>query len=52
ACVIIWILTQGTIIPHVFQLQASLAMLQQCDSVIIAGTCARKMLCLLILMLL
>ncbi|KAF9226186.1 hypothetical protein BS17DRAFT_684743, partial [Gyrodon lividus] len=38
--------------PCVFQLQASLAILQQCDSVIIAGTGSGKTLCLLIPMLL
>ncbi|KAF9234844.1 P-loop containing nucleoside triphosphate hydrolase protein, partial [Melanogaster broomeanus] len=52
ACLIIWILTRGTVVPRVFQLQASLAMLQQRDSVIIAGTGAGKTLCLLIPMLL
>ena len=52
ACLIIWILTQGTIVPHVFQIQASLAMLQRCDSVITAGTGSGKTLCLLIPMLL
>lgn len=51
-CLIIWILTRGTIVPHIFQLQASLAMLHHCDTVIFAGTGAGKMLCLLIPMLL
>ena len=52
ACLIIWILTQGTIVPRVFQIQASLAMLQRHDSVITTGTGSGKTLCLLIPMLL
>ncbi|KIK83528.1 hypothetical protein PAXRUDRAFT_93392, partial [Paxillus rubicundulus Ve08.2h10] len=45
-------ITRGTVVPHIFQLQASLAMLQQCDSVIISGTGSGKTLYLLIPMLL
>ncbi|KIK78701.1 hypothetical protein PAXRUDRAFT_126893, partial [Paxillus rubicundulus Ve08.2h10] len=40
------------VVPRVFQLQASLAMLQQRDSIIMAGTGSGKTLCLLIPMLL
>jgi ATP-dependent helicase YprA (DUF1998 family) len=52
ACLIIWVLTRGAVVPRVFQLQASLAMLQQRDSIIMAGTGSGKTLCLLIPMLL
>ncbi|KIK77065.1 hypothetical protein PAXRUDRAFT_167949, partial [Paxillus rubicundulus Ve08.2h10] len=48
ACLIVLLLTDGCVIPHVFQLEASLAMLHQCDCVIIAGTGSGKTLCLLI----
>jgi hypothetical protein len=52
ACVIVWVLTEGRVIPRVFQLKASLATLHQRDSVIIAGTGSGKTLCLLIPLLL
>ncbi|KIJ04693.1 hypothetical protein PAXINDRAFT_94430, partial [Paxillus involutus ATCC 200175] len=52
ACVIIYILTSLKIVPHVFQLQASLVILNGRDTVITAGTGSGKTLCLLIPMLL
>ncbi|KAF8834573.1 hypothetical protein BDN67DRAFT_873768, partial [Paxillus ammoniavirescens] len=52
ACLVIWVITRGTVVPRIFQLQASLAMLRRRDNVIIAGTGSGKMLCLLIPMLL
>ncbi|KAF8834598.1 hypothetical protein BDN67DRAFT_871425, partial [Paxillus ammoniavirescens] len=52
ACLIIWVLTRGALVPHVFQLQASLTMLQQRGSIIMAGTGSGKILCVLIPMLL
>lgn len=52
ACMIVWVVTEGRVIPHAFQLKASLAMLHQQDSVIIAGTGSGKTLCLFIPLLL
>ncbi|KIK80520.1 hypothetical protein PAXRUDRAFT_119570, partial [Paxillus rubicundulus Ve08.2h10] len=48
ACLIVLLLTDGCVIPCIFQLEASLAMLHQHDCVIIAGTGSGKTLCLLI----
>ncbi|KIK72917.1 hypothetical protein PAXRUDRAFT_96099, partial [Paxillus rubicundulus Ve08.2h10] len=48
ACLIALLLTDGCVIPRIFQLEASLAMLHQCNCVIIAGTGSGKTLCLLI----
>ncbi|KIK72778.1 hypothetical protein PAXRUDRAFT_40049, partial [Paxillus rubicundulus Ve08.2h10] len=47
-CLIVLLLTDGCVIPCVFQLEASLAMLHQCNCVIIAETGGGKTLCLLI----
>ncbi|KIJ04989.1 hypothetical protein PAXINDRAFT_103947 [Paxillus involutus ATCC 200175] len=52
ACLIICFLTSSTIVPRVFQLQASIATLNQHDTIITAGTGSGKTLCLLIPMLL
>ncbi|KAF9221685.1 hypothetical protein BS17DRAFT_653474, partial [Gyrodon lividus] len=52
ACVIIYILSSSMIIPCVFQLQASLAILNSRDTIITAGTGSGKTLCVLIPMLL
>ena len=52
ACMIVWVVTKGCVIPHVFQLKVSLAMLHQCDSLIIASIGSGKTLCLLIPLLL
>ncbi|KAF9221447.1 hypothetical protein BS17DRAFT_640606, partial [Gyrodon lividus] len=52
ACVTIYILTSSTIVPRVFQLQASLAILNGRDTIITAGTGSGKTLCVLIPMLL
>ena len=52
ACMIVWVVTKGCVIPHVFQLKVSLAMLHQCNSLIIAVTGSGKILCLLIPLLL
>ncbi|KIK74964.1 hypothetical protein PAXRUDRAFT_100817, partial [Paxillus rubicundulus Ve08.2h10] len=48
ACLIVSLLTDGCVIPCIFQLEASLAMLHQHDCVIIARTGSGKTLCLLI----
>ncbi|KIK73450.1 hypothetical protein PAXRUDRAFT_178376, partial [Paxillus rubicundulus Ve08.2h10] len=48
ACLIVSLLTDGCVIPCIFQLEASLAMLDQHDCVIIAKTGSGKTLCLLI----
>jgi ATP-dependent helicase YprA (DUF1998 family) len=45
SCLSIWIVTKGSVIPRVFQVQALVAMLSQRDSVIIAGTGTGKTLC-------
>ena len=52
ACLIVYRLTLCTIVPRVFQLQSSLAMLNQRDTMITAGTGSGKTLCQLIPMLL
>jgi ATP-dependent helicase YprA (DUF1998 family) len=52
ACLLIYLLTSFTVVPHVFQLRASLAMLNGRDTIIIAGTGSGKTLCLLIPLLL
>ncbi|KIJ57528.1 hypothetical protein HYDPIDRAFT_171650, partial [Hydnomerulius pinastri MD-312] len=52
ACLIIYFLTSTTIVPRVFQLQASIAILNGHDTIITAGTGRGKTLCLLIPMLL
>ena len=48
ACLIVSFLTEAQGVPHTFQLQASLAMLHQHDSIIIAGTSSGKTMCILI----
>ena len=48
ACLVVSLLTNGHIVPCVFQLQASLAMLRRQDSVILASTGSSKTLCMLI----
>jgi Lhr-like helicase len=52
ACLMIYALSSHTIVPHIFQLQASLAILNRGDTIITAGTGSGKTLCLLIPMLL
>ena len=52
ACLIVYQLMLCTIVPRVFQLQASLAMLNGRDTIITAGTGSGKTLCQLIPMLL
>lgn len=52
ACLIIYFLTSTTIVPRVFQLQASIAILNGRNTIISAGTGSGKTLCLLIPMLL
>ncbi|KAF8836266.1 hypothetical protein BDN67DRAFT_911520 [Paxillus ammoniavirescens] len=52
ACVIVYILSQTTIVPRDFQLQACLAILNGRNSVITAGTGSGKTLCILIPLLL
>jgi len=52
ACLIVHRLTSGAIVPHIFQLQASLAILNRKDTIITAGTGSGKTLCQLIPMLL
>ncbi|KIK97008.1 hypothetical protein PAXRUDRAFT_95298, partial [Paxillus rubicundulus Ve08.2h10] len=48
----IYILTLLKVVPCIFQLQASLSILNGCDTIITAGTGSGKTLCLLIPMLL
>jgi hypothetical protein len=48
ACLIVFIVTRFTIVPRVFQLQASLAILNGRDNIITAGTGSGKTLCLLV----
>ena len=48
ACLVVSLLTDGHIVPRVFQLQASLAMLRRQDSDILASTGSGKTLCMLI----
>jgi len=52
ACLLVYILSSSTIIPRIFQLQASLATLNGNDTIITAGTGCGKTLCLLIPLLL
>ena len=52
ACLIIHRLTSGTILPRIFQLQASLAILNGTDTIVTTGTGSGKTLCQLIPMLL
>jgi len=52
ACLIVYQLTSHTIVPRVFQLRASIAMLSGNDTVITAGTGCGKTLCQLIPLLL
>jgi len=48
ACLIVSAITEGRVVPRVFQLEASLAMLNRRDCVTIAGTGSGKTLCILI----
>ena len=48
ACLVVFIITRFTIVPRVFQLKASLAILNGLDSIITAGTGSGKTLCLFI----
>ncbi|KAG2362625.1 hypothetical protein BDR07DRAFT_1284288, partial [Suillus spraguei] len=48
ACLIVYVLTSMAIVPHQFQLEAVLAMLNGRDSVITAGTGSGKTLCIII----
>ena len=48
ACLVVFIITRFTIVPCVFQLKASLAILNGLDSIITAGTGSGKTLCLFI----
>ncbi|KIK77394.1 hypothetical protein PAXRUDRAFT_166983 [Paxillus rubicundulus Ve08.2h10] len=43
-----YVLSSTTIVPHTFQLQASLPILNRHDTIITAGTGSGKTLCLLI----
>ncbi|KAF8549728.1 hypothetical protein OG21DRAFT_1369605, partial [Imleria badia] len=52
ACLIVSFLTEGRVVPCVFQIQASLEVLHRRDCVVIAGTGSGKTLCLLIPLLL
>lgn len=52
ACLIVYWVMSCAVVLHVFQLQASLAMLDQRDTIITAGTGSGKTLCQLIPMLL
>ncbi|KAH0826526.1 hypothetical protein J3R83DRAFT_5534 [Lanmaoa asiatica] len=52
ACLIISMLTDGRVIPRVFQFKASLAMLHRRHCVMIASTSSGKTICLLIPLLL
>jgi ATP-dependent helicase YprA (DUF1998 family) len=52
ACLIVHHLTSCTIVPRIFQLQASLATLNGKDTIVTAGTGSGKTLCQLIPMLL
>ncbi|KIK77960.1 hypothetical protein PAXRUDRAFT_114466, partial [Paxillus rubicundulus Ve08.2h10] len=52
ACIIVYVLSSRTIVPHTFQLQASLAILKGHDTITTAGTGSGKTLCLLIPLLL
>ncbi|KIK79371.1 hypothetical protein PAXRUDRAFT_161442, partial [Paxillus rubicundulus Ve08.2h10] len=52
ACMIIYLLTTTTTIPQEFQLQASLAILNEKDNIITSGTGSGKTLCILIPLLL
>lgn len=52
ACLMIYALSSNTIIPRIFQLQASLTILNGRDTMITTGTGSGKTLCLLIPMLL
>ncbi|KIK75014.1 hypothetical protein PAXRUDRAFT_174081, partial [Paxillus rubicundulus Ve08.2h10] len=45
-CLIICLLTLSMIVPHIFQLQASIATLNQHDTIITAGTASGKTLSL------
>ncbi|KAF8552163.1 hypothetical protein OG21DRAFT_1511808 [Imleria badia] len=48
ACLVVFIVTRFTIVPRVFQLKASLAILNGLDGIITAGTGSGKTLCLFI----
>ena len=47
-CLLVYILSSSTIVPRIFQLQASLTTLNGKDAIITAGTGSGKTLCLLI----
>ncbi|KIM65265.1 hypothetical protein SCLCIDRAFT_47944, partial [Scleroderma citrinum Foug A] len=50
ACLIVYILTSTKIVPHSFQLQASLAILNGRDTIVTAGTGSGQTLCLLLVL--
>jgi hypothetical protein len=52
ACLLVFKLSRGAVVPRVFQLQAALASLAGQDSVIVAGTGSGKTLCIIIPLLL